>query len=95
MHCLELSYWHYQSALSWYVHQPESHQLSLQKGVFVSDEQTPGPIDRTPDIPGSDKNTYNGQTCFFDQLFVVIIIFIVRILSLNQKVFCINFAAIN
>ena len=34
--------------LSWYILQPESHQLSLQK---VS--QTPGPIDRTPGTPGS------------------------------------------
>ena len=25
-----LLYWHYQLALSWYPHQPESHQLSLQ-----------------------------------------------------------------
>ena len=30
-HCLELPYWHYQLVLSWYLHQPESHQLSLQK----------------------------------------------------------------
>ena len=31
LHCLGLPYWHYQLVLSWYPHQPESHQLSLQK----------------------------------------------------------------
>ena len=51
--CLELPYWHYQLVLSWYLHQPESHQLSLHK---VCDGQTSGPIDRTPGLPGSDKN---------------------------------------
>ena len=30
-HCMELPYWHYQLVLSWYLHQPESHQLSLNK----------------------------------------------------------------
>ena len=30
-HCLELPYWHYQLVLTWYLHQPESHQLSLNK----------------------------------------------------------------
>ena len=30
-HCLELPYWHYQLVLSWYLHQPESHQLSVKK----------------------------------------------------------------
>ena len=30
-HCLELPHWHYQLVLSWYPHQPESHQLSLNK----------------------------------------------------------------
>ena len=28
-HCLGLSYWHYQLALSLYLHHPESHQLSF------------------------------------------------------------------
>ena len=28
-HCLGRLYWHYQLVLSWYLHQPESHQLSL------------------------------------------------------------------
>ena len=32
LHCLELLSWHYQPVLSWYLHQPESHQLSLQNG---------------------------------------------------------------
>ena len=30
-HCLELPSWHYQLVLTWYLHQPESHQLSLTK----------------------------------------------------------------
>ena len=30
LHCLGLPCWHYQFVLSWYLHQPESHQLSLQ-----------------------------------------------------------------
>ena len=29
--CLGLPYWHYQLVLTWYLHQPESHQL---RGVF-------------------------------------------------------------
>ena len=28
---LGLPYWHYQLVLSWYLHQPESHKLSLNK----------------------------------------------------------------
>ena len=52
-HSLELSYWHYQLVLSWYLHQPESHKLSLNK---VSDSVTNGPKDRTPGLHGSDKN---------------------------------------
>ena len=50
-HCLGLPYWHYQFVLSWYLHQPESHQLSLKKVLLTS-----GPKDRTPGLPGSDKN---------------------------------------
>ena len=38
-HCLELPYWHYQLVLSWYLHQQESHQLSLNK---VSQWRTDG-----------------------------------------------------
>ena len=30
-YCLGLSYWHNQSVLSWYLHQPELHQLSQEK----------------------------------------------------------------
>ena len=37
IHCLGLPYWHYQLVLSWYPHQPESHQLSLHKGVGRTD----------------------------------------------------------
>ena len=52
-HCLELPYWHYQLVLSWYLHQPESHKLSLTN---VCEFQRLEPIDRTPGIPGPDKN---------------------------------------
>ena len=51
-HCLGLPYWHYQLVLTWYLHQPESHQLSFNK---VPHSITTGPIDRTPGTPGSDK----------------------------------------
>ena len=51
--CLGMSYWHYQLVLGWYLHQPESHQLSLKS---VSDSVTSGPNYRTPGLPGSDKN---------------------------------------
>ena len=38
---LELLYWHYQFVLSWYLHQPESHQLSLHKvSESVKDNRT-------------------------------------------------------
>ena len=30
-HCFGMSYWHHQLVLGWYLHQPESHQSSLQK----------------------------------------------------------------
>ena len=43
-HCLGMLYWHYQLVLSLYLHQSESHQLSLQKGLslsqFVRDTRT-------------------------------------------------------
>ena len=29
-HCLGMPYRHYQLVLSWYLHQPESHQLSFK-----------------------------------------------------------------
>ena len=51
----KLPYWHHQLVLSWYHHQPESHQQSLNQRS-CSDRQTPGPIDRTPETPGSGKN---------------------------------------
>ena len=41
--------------LSWYHHQPESHQQSFTK---LPELETPGPIDRTPETPGSGKNKY-------------------------------------
>ena len=62
-HCLGLPYWHYQLVLSLYLHQLESHQLSLHKvAQFVTYylERT-GPIDRTPGTPGSDKNDRPGD----------------------------------
>merc|ERR1711954_78077 len=51
--CLGLLYWYHQLELSWYLHQPELHQLSQPN---ISLLQRLGPIDRTPGIPGSDKN---------------------------------------
>ena len=36
LHCLQLPFWHYQLVLSWYPHQPESHQLSLHKGLLLT-----------------------------------------------------------
>ena len=51
-HCVGMPYWHYHLVLSWYLHQPESHQLSRQKiCLFVietrihrSDQGHLGPI---------------------------------------------------
>ena len=40
--------------LSWYHHQPESHQQSFTK---LPELETPGPIDRTPETPGSGKKS--------------------------------------
>ena len=37
---LGFSYWHHQLLLSWNLHQPESHQLSLQKVLSVRDTWT-------------------------------------------------------
>ena len=52
----KLPYWHHRLALSWYQHQPESHQQSLTKFLYVGRElERPGPIDRTPETPGSGK----------------------------------------
>ena len=43
-HCLELPPWHYQQVLSWYLHQPESHQLSQQKWLtYGQPDPTIGP----------------------------------------------------
>ena len=39
--------------LSWYHHQPESHQQSFTKFLDI---ERPGPIDRTPETPRSGKN---------------------------------------
>ena len=41
--------------LSWYHHQPESHQQSLNQSLGCMYIETPGPIDRTPETPGSGK----------------------------------------
>ena len=41
------------NVLIWYHHQPESHQQSFTKFLDI---ETPGPIDRTPETPGSGKN---------------------------------------
>merc|ERR1719209_527388 len=44
-----MPYLHYQLVLSWYLHQPESHQLSLNKVYSLSQLETTRPIDRTRD----------------------------------------------
>ena len=38
-HCLELPFWHYHLVLSWYLHQPESHQLSRSIVGLVFEDQ--------------------------------------------------------
>merc|ERR1712015_257980 len=53
----KLPYWHHQLVLSWYHHQPESHQQSLNQRSWT-DIETPGPIDRTPETPGSGKKKF-------------------------------------
>ena len=39
-HCLRMLHWHFQLVLSRYLHQPESHQLSLQQPLLLTDRQT-------------------------------------------------------
>ena len=58
--CLGLLYWYHQLELSWYLHQPELHQLSQPNRSHL---ERLGPIDRTPGIPGSDKNHHPVQVC--------------------------------
>ena len=41
MHCLGLPHWHYQLVLTWYLHQPESHHLSLQQRLVSEREPDP------------------------------------------------------
>ena len=57
----KLPYWHNQLVFSWYHHQPESHQQSLKQSSCTDIERL-GPIDRTPETPGSRKNQKNGPT---------------------------------
>ena len=49
--CLGLPYWHYQLVLDWYLHQPESHKLSLTNLLYSVRE-----IRIIPQVPGSDKD---------------------------------------
>ena len=51
-HCLGLPYWHYQLVLSWYLHQPESHQF--HKHHSLTDGHPDPKIG--PQIPWFDKN---------------------------------------
>ena len=38
--CVGMPYWHYQLVLSWYLHQPESHQLSWTKPLLLRETRT-------------------------------------------------------
>ena len=38
-----IAYWHYQLVLSWYLHQPESHQLSFNNVSHSLSERQPDP----------------------------------------------------
>ena len=71
-----MPYRHYQLVLSWYLHQPESHQLSLQKVTqFVSLFETLEPIDRTPGTPGSDKKSGKCERFLFGNMWDILKIF--------------------
>ena len=59
----KLPYWHHQLVLSWYHHQPESHQQSLNQSSWREGVRTPGPIDWTPETPGSGNNQSNSPVC--------------------------------
>ena len=52
-------YYHNKITLSWYHHQPESHQQNFEelslRGEFI---ERLGFIDRTPGTPGSGKKVY-------------------------------------
>ena len=62
MHCHVFLSWHYQPVLSWYLHQPESHQLILHKiSHSFTHGLTSGPKDRTPGLTGSDRNQDLGE----------------------------------
>ena len=61
--CLGLPYWYDQLELGWHIHQPETHQFSQPK--WLTQLETPGPIDRTPGIPGSDKKKWQPWCDFF------------------------------
>ena len=54
-HCLGLPYWH-QLVLSWYLHQPESCQLSLKNVLYLQMDRHPDPK-IGPQIHGSEKNS--------------------------------------
>ena len=38
-HCLVWPYWHYQLVLSWYLHQPELHQLTIMNHHERTDQR--------------------------------------------------------
>merc|ERR1719186_244493 len=50
-----MPYLHYQLVLSWYLHQPESHQLNLQNLPQSVRIERLGPIDQIPETAGSSK----------------------------------------
>ena len=64
-HCLGLSYWLYQLVLSWYLHQPESHQLSFTNLVHSVSDNLTHRSDRSRDL-GPIKISSGCQSDNFD-----------------------------
>ena len=60
-HCIGLSYWLYQLVLSWYLHEPESTQLSFSKVSDIRTDGHPDPKIGPQVYLGSDKNEFGVQ----------------------------------
>ena len=84
----------------WYLHQPEPHQLSQHK--VPQWVETSGPIDRTPDLPGSDKKrllisknymSFNENLYFRDNNKNIFLVMHLQLLSSPSRIF--NFHNLN